>query len=367
MFYSLYITCLSAHAFQKITLIRAVSTHAVTLRYSSGTATANVPALLTLESDGGELEQITFKVEEILSTETSTATKRDGLMVNVPKIPPPHPQKREECACTCVISFVATVFVGMRVHVFQWLGACNTMKENRGEKLLTKSGLILPIHIQNTHSNDHFFVLFCFVLFFFRPYRCTLTKVSVVHTHAWYRGSVVGDPSGSVRIGGRRGQFGADAPSSNASRLMLTGIVHAYGSSWTLTASANPSIGGELTLTETSNVRATTATPTFTADSYADHRDEGKLKQHAAHRLVADNAGHDGCAEQPVHEDPADHPHRHRRESSPSSNQHTECKIFADADPLFFDKWKGECMPSWSADYCEEQQLNRVTVKMMSM
>lgn len=56
--------------------IRAVSTHAVTLRYSSGTATANVPALLTLESDGGELEQITFKVEEILSTETSTATKR---------------------------------------------------------------------------------------------------------------------------------------------------------------------------------------------------------------------------------------------------------------------------------------------------
>ena len=96
----LYITCLSTHTFQKITLIRAVSvvsTHAVTLRYTSGTATANVPALLTLESDGGELEQITFKVEEILSTETSTATKRDGLMVNVPKIPPP-PLKKEKSA-----------------------------------------------------------------------------------------------------------------------------------------------------------------------------------------------------------------------------------------------------------------------------
>ena len=48
-----------------------------------------------------------------------------------------------------------------------------------------------------------------------------------------------------------------------------------------------------------------------------------------------------------------------------ASSAHTECRVFLDGDPLYYDRWKGECLSSWSATACETVRVARVTVKMI--
>lgn len=173
------------------------------------------------------------------------------------------------------------------------------------------------------------------------------------HEHVWYRGSVPSDRHASARLGGHRGlRVASPSTSTNPNvvgrNVVLTGMIHADSKSWTL-AFANEDGSGGLILTEN------------------DPKDD------AAMMSSMDGAS---CVQHSTfepHDDGHNHDHDHGivgdlnrdRRGGPASSSHTECNVFLDADSYYYNRWKGECLPGWSAVACETQQVARVTVRMI--
>jgi hypothetical protein len=57
-------------------------------------------------------------------------------------------------------------------------------------------------------------------------------------------------------------------------------------------------------------------------------------------------------------------PLRARRGKQASKN-HSECTVYLDADVTFYERWRGDCDPTWSAATCLSTRISRVSVKMV--
>lgn len=159
--------------------------------------------------------------------------------------------------------------------------------------------------------------------------------------------------------------------------VFVTGDVHTQGSSWALVSSDSNTLhgGGQhqpvLTLLrqhrgqETRRRKASGSSGTSSpGDSSSSMRDRGTNDGGEDDTLTSSLAsppdhGHRvaDCAHDYVYEDEDDNQvgrtranrtsraqsKNRRARKGPKSRLHTECRIFADADAYFFNRWKGDC------------------------
>jgi hypothetical protein len=53
------------------------------------------------------------------------------------------------------------------------------------------------------------------------------------------------------------------------------------------------------------------------------------------------------------------------RRGKQASKNHSECTVYLDADVTFYERWRGDCDPTWSAATCLSTRILRVSVKMV--